>query len=154
VMRAAAPASAPVLPMRVGHGFDLHRLAEGYKLIIGGIDIPHTKGCEAHSDGRAQFSKAWVSHDASDQKSTHVKYVGSAFKYLRCLSPLAVKKLRRIDFFLLTFYLLFYRVSSKGLVMRSECKHIPNLSVSSHCYFTITMPLQGMSSCTQSRMHC
>jgi len=48
----AAPASAPVLPMRIGHGFDLHRLAEGYKLIIGGVDIPHTKGCEAHSDGR------------------------------------------------------------------------------------------------------
>lgn len=43
--------SADTLPMRVGHGFDLHRLAEGYKLIIGGIDIPHTKGCEAHSDG-------------------------------------------------------------------------------------------------------
>eukprot|EP00200_Dunaliella_tertiolecta_P004344 CAMPEP_0202352756 /NCGR_PEP_ID=MMETSP1126-20121109/8813_1 /ASSEMBLY_ACC=CAM_ASM_000457 /TAXON_ID=3047 /ORGANISM="Dunaliella tertiolecta, Strain CCMP1320" /LENGTH=158 /DNA_ID=CAMNT_0048945015 /DNA_START=167 /DNA_END=643 /DNA_ORIENTATION=- len=37
--------------MRIGHGFDLHRLAEGYKLIIGGVDIPHTKGCEAHSDG-------------------------------------------------------------------------------------------------------
>lgn len=40
-----------MLPYRVGHGFDLHRLAEGYKLIIGGIEIPHTKGCEAHSDG-------------------------------------------------------------------------------------------------------
>eukprot|EP00882_Tetradesmus_deserticola_P004612 GHRQ01004861.1.p1 GENE.GHRQ01004861.1~~GHRQ01004861.1.p1 ORF type:complete len:240 (+),score=77.77 GHRQ01004861.1:267-986(+) len=45
-----APA-APVLPYRVGHGFDLHRLAEGYKLVIGGVEIPHTKGCEAHSDG-------------------------------------------------------------------------------------------------------
>lgn len=44
----------PSLPYRVGHGFDLHRLAEGYKLIIGGIDIPHTKGCEAHSDGECQ----------------------------------------------------------------------------------------------------
>ncbi|EFJ50974.1 hypothetical protein VOLCADRAFT_88137 [Volvox carteri f. nagariensis] len=47
----ATAAKAPTLPYRVGHGFDLHRLAEGYKLIIGGIDIPHTKGCEAHSDG-------------------------------------------------------------------------------------------------------
>mmetsp|Transcript_16210 Transcript_16210/g.29194 ORF Transcript_16210/g.29194 Transcript_16210/m.29194 type:complete len:203 (-) Transcript_16210:620-1228(-) len=44
-------ASALKLPYRVGHGFDLHRLAEGYKLIIGGIQIPHIKGCEAHSDG-------------------------------------------------------------------------------------------------------
>jgi 2-C-methyl-D-erythritol 2,4-cyclodiphosphate synthase len=51
-VRAAATTAAPVaLPFRVGHGFDLHRLAEGYKLIIGGVEIPHTKGCEAHSDG-------------------------------------------------------------------------------------------------------
>ena len=42
---------APALPFRVGHGFDLHRLAPGPKLIIGGIDIPHEKGCVAHSDG-------------------------------------------------------------------------------------------------------
>lgn len=39
------------LPFRVGHGFDLHRLEPGYPLIIGGIDIPHDRGCEAHSDG-------------------------------------------------------------------------------------------------------
>lgn len=37
--------------LHVGHGFDLHRLAEGYSLIIGGIQIPHIKACEAHSDG-------------------------------------------------------------------------------------------------------
>ncbi|XP_048446005.1 2-C-methyl-D-erythritol 2,4-cyclodiphosphate synthase, chloroplastic [Pyrus x bretschneideri] len=49
-----APASATpskLLPFRVGHGFDLHRLEPGYPLIIGGIDIPHDRGCEAHSDG-------------------------------------------------------------------------------------------------------
>ncbi|XP_062075696.1 2-C-methyl-D-erythritol 2,4-cyclodiphosphate synthase, chloroplastic-like [Humulus lupulus] len=40
-----------VLPFRVGHEFNLHRLELGYPLIIGGIDIPHEKGCEAHSDG-------------------------------------------------------------------------------------------------------
>nr|AAG35071.1 2C-methyl-D-erythritol 2,4-cyclodiphosphate synthase [Arabidopsis thaliana] len=38
------------LPFRIGHGFDLHRLEPGYPLIIGGIDIPHDRGCEAHSD--------------------------------------------------------------------------------------------------------
>ncbi|XP_050266544.1 2-C-methyl-D-erythritol 2,4-cyclodiphosphate synthase, chloroplastic [Quercus robur] len=42
---------AKTLPFRVGHGFDLHRLEPGYPLIIGGIDIPHDRGCEAHSDG-------------------------------------------------------------------------------------------------------
>ena len=51
MVASATAVKAPSLPYRVGHGFDLHRLAEGYKLIIGGIDIPHTKGCEAHSDG-------------------------------------------------------------------------------------------------------
>lgn len=54
MMRARRPKTAlqaPALPFRVGHGFDLHRLAPGLKLIIGGIDIPHEKGCEAHSDG-------------------------------------------------------------------------------------------------------
>ncbi|KAL4186813.1 hypothetical protein AMTRI_Chr09g35950 [Amborella trichopoda] len=38
-------------PFRVGHGFDLHRLEPGLPLIIGGINIPHDRGCEAHSDG-------------------------------------------------------------------------------------------------------
>ncbi|CAJ1927687.1 unnamed protein product [Sphenostylis stenocarpa] len=44
-------APSKVLPFRVGHGFDLHRLEPGYPLIIGGINIPHERGCEAHSDG-------------------------------------------------------------------------------------------------------
>ncbi|KAG8382194.1 hypothetical protein BUALT_Bualt05G0051400 [Buddleja alternifolia] len=48
-MKSEAPPK--VLPFRVGHGFDLHRLEPGYPLIIGGIDIPHDRGCEAHSDG-------------------------------------------------------------------------------------------------------
>ncbi|XP_048320404.2 2-C-methyl-D-erythritol 2,4-cyclodiphosphate synthase, chloroplastic [Ziziphus jujuba] len=46
---AASPSKS--LPFRVGHGFDLHRLEPGYPLIIGGINIPHERGCEAHSDG-------------------------------------------------------------------------------------------------------
>jgi len=47
---AAAP-KPPALPFRVGHGFDLHRLEPNLPLIIGGINIPHDRGCEAHSDG-------------------------------------------------------------------------------------------------------
>lgn len=35
---------------RIGHGYDVHRLAEGRKLIIGGVDIPHTTGLLGHSD--------------------------------------------------------------------------------------------------------
>lgn len=37
--------------MRVGIGYDVHRLAEGRKLILGGVEIPHVMGLEAHSDG-------------------------------------------------------------------------------------------------------
>lgn len=36
--------------MRVGMGYDVHRLVEGRKLILGGVDIPHEKGLLGHSD--------------------------------------------------------------------------------------------------------
>jgi 2-C-methyl-D-erythritol 2,4-cyclodiphosphate synthase len=36
--------------MRIGQGFDVHALAEGRKLIIGGVEIPYGKGLEGHSD--------------------------------------------------------------------------------------------------------
>ena len=35
---------------RIGHGYDVHRLVEGRKLIIGGMEIPHTVGLLGHSD--------------------------------------------------------------------------------------------------------
>ncbi|MBQ2743180.1 MAG: 2-C-methyl-D-erythritol 2,4-cyclodiphosphate synthase [Oscillospiraceae bacterium] len=36
--------------MRIGHGYDVHRLTEGRRLILGGIDIPYEKGLLGHSD--------------------------------------------------------------------------------------------------------
>ena len=36
--------------MRIGHGYDVHRLTEGRKLILGGVDIPFEKGLLGHSD--------------------------------------------------------------------------------------------------------
>jgi 2-C-methyl-D-erythritol 2,4-cyclodiphosphate synthase len=36
---------------RIGYGYDVHRLAEGETLWLGGVLIPHTKGTVAHSDG-------------------------------------------------------------------------------------------------------
>lgn len=36
--------------MRIGHGYDVHRLVEGRKLILGGVDIPFEKGLLGHSD--------------------------------------------------------------------------------------------------------
>lgn len=35
---------------RIGHGYDVHKLVEGRKLILGGVDIPHTVGLLGHSD--------------------------------------------------------------------------------------------------------
>ena len=36
--------------MRIGHGYDVHKLVEGRKCIIGGVDIPYDKGLLGHSD--------------------------------------------------------------------------------------------------------
>ena len=36
---------------RTGHGYDVHALGEGLRLVLGGVEVPHTKGCIAHSDG-------------------------------------------------------------------------------------------------------
>src|SRR5437773_12532183 len=37
--------------IRSGIGYDIHRFAEGLKLILGGVEIPHPRGLEGHSDG-------------------------------------------------------------------------------------------------------
>ena len=36
--------------MRIGHGYDVHKLVEGRKLILAGVEIPHEKGLLGHSD--------------------------------------------------------------------------------------------------------
>ena len=46
--------------LRIGHGYDVHRLVEGRKLIIGGVEIPHEKGLLGHSDADV------LSHAISD----------------------------------------------------------------------------------------
>ena len=40
---------------RIGHGFDLHRLEAGRKLILGGHELAHDRGCAGHSDGDAVY---------------------------------------------------------------------------------------------------
>ena len=39
------------MDFRIGHGYDVHALGEGLRLVLGGVEIPHEKGCIAHSDG-------------------------------------------------------------------------------------------------------
>ena len=38
------------LPYRIGHGYDVHRLVTGRRLILGGVEIPYEKGLLGHSD--------------------------------------------------------------------------------------------------------
>jgi len=40
-----------VTRLRIGHGFDVHRLVAGRPLKLGGIEVPHGRGLEGHSDG-------------------------------------------------------------------------------------------------------
>jgi len=37
--------------LRIGNGYDVHKLVEGRKLMLGGVEIPHIKGVLGHSDG-------------------------------------------------------------------------------------------------------
>jgi 2-C-methyl-D-erythritol 2,4-cyclodiphosphate synthase len=39
------------MQIRVGFGYDVHQLAAGRRLVLGGVEITHEKGCVAHSDG-------------------------------------------------------------------------------------------------------
>ena len=43
------------MDIRIGIGFDIHRLEEGRRLVIGGVEIPYEKGWVAHSDGDIFF---------------------------------------------------------------------------------------------------
>lgn len=45
-----APGSEGEKKMRIGHGYDVHRLVEGRKLILGGVEVPFEKGLLGHSD--------------------------------------------------------------------------------------------------------
>jgi 2-C-methyl-D-erythritol 2,4-cyclodiphosphate synthase len=46
--------------MRIGHGYDSHRFAEGRRLVLGGVEIPHERGLDGHSDADA------VAHAVTD----------------------------------------------------------------------------------------
>ena len=39
------------MDIRIGQGYDVHAIAEGLRLVLCGVEVEHTKGCIAHSDG-------------------------------------------------------------------------------------------------------
>ena len=47
--------------MRVGMGYDVHKLVEGRKLILGGVEIPYEKGLLGHSDADVMLHSSVVS---------------------------------------------------------------------------------------------
>lgn len=48
-----ALASRPRSTLRIGQGYDIHRLVEGRRLVLGGVEIPHSRGLDGHSDADA-----------------------------------------------------------------------------------------------------
>ena len=68
-----------VVSMRIGMGYDVHRLVEGRDLIIGGVKIPYEKGLLGHSDAchdtDIPISVAAHMHDLFLQLLGHIAYL-------------------------------------------------------------------------------
>jgi len=93
--------------MRIGQGFDVHPLAAGRKLIIGGVDIPFDKGLDGHSDADvllhaicdALLGAAGLGDIGKHYPDTSAEYRGvDSRKLLRDVaSKLAARKLRVVN---------------------------------------------------------
>ncbi|MFB4165652.1 2-C-methyl-D-erythritol 2,4-cyclodiphosphate synthase [Alteribacillus sp. JSM 102045] len=69
--------------VRIGHGFDVHQLSEDRPLIIGGVNIPHTKGLIGHSDADVllhAISDALLGAVGEGDIGKHFPDTDSAFK--------------------------------------------------------------------------
>ena len=68
---------------RIGQGYDVHALGEGLRLVLGGVEVPHTKGCIAHSDGDVlihAICDALLGAAALGDIGTHFPDTSSEFK--------------------------------------------------------------------------
>lgn len=78
--------------MRIGHGYDVHRLVEGRKLILGGVDIPNDLGLLGHSDADVllhAISDAILGAIAEGDIGKHFPDTDPAFKGADSLKLLA-----------------------------------------------------------------
>ncbi len=69
--------------MRIGEGWDIHALVEGRKLILGGVEIPHSKGLLGHSDADAllhAITDALLGAAAMGDIGTHFPDTDARFK--------------------------------------------------------------------------
>lgn len=89
--------------MRIGNGFDIHRLVEGRKLILGGVEIPHDRGVEGHSDGDAlthAVIDALLGASAQGNIGTWFPPTDSSIKDISSLAMLSqvVAKLKELNY--------------------------------------------------------
>jgi 2-C-methyl-D-erythritol 2,4-cyclodiphosphate synthase len=71
------------MQFRIGEGWDIHQLVEGRKLILGGVEIPHTKGLLGHSDADAllhAITDALLGAAAMGDIGTHFPDTDAQFK--------------------------------------------------------------------------
>jgi 2-C-methyl-D-erythritol 2,4-cyclodiphosphate synthase len=71
------------MPFRIGEGWDIHALVEGRKLVLGGVEIPHTKGLLGHSDADAllhAITDALLGAAALGDIGTHFPDTDTRFK--------------------------------------------------------------------------
>ena len=71
------------MKLRIGEGWDIHALVEGRKLILGGVEIPHTKGLMGHSDADAllhAITDALLGAAAMGDIGTHFPDTDDRFK--------------------------------------------------------------------------
>lgn len=72
-----------MINIRIGEGWDIHALVEGRKLILGGVEIPHSKGLLGHSDADAllhAITDALLGAAAVGDIGTHFPDTDAAFK--------------------------------------------------------------------------
>ncbi len=87
--------------MRIGHGYDVHRLAAGRDLILGGVQIPHRMGLDGHSDADvlthavmdALLGAAALGDIGQHFPDTDPAYLGiSSLKLLTCVWALITER--------------------------------------------------------------
>jgi 2-C-methyl-D-erythritol 2,4-cyclodiphosphate synthase len=86
------------MKLRIGEGWDIHALVEGRKLILGGVDIPHSKGLLGHSDADAllhAITDALLGAAALGDIGTHFPDTDTRFKGVDSATLLA-EAVRRV----------------------------------------------------------
>ena len=86
-----------MIPFRIGEGWDIHQLVEGRKLVLGGVEIPHTKGLLGHSDADAllhAITDALLGAAAMGDIGTHFPDTDTRFKGADSAALLAEVALR------------------------------------------------------------